>query len=84
MREAATPIYAQEPGLQNRIEESRESFGSYVEGVGWKFRFQEQEFSPEEVNRLVEKLDQLRDEPTVSFANTREAIDYLRSIARRS
>ena len=83
MSDTATAIYAREPGLQDRIEESRESFGFCVQGAAWKFTFQKKEFSPEEVNRLAEKLDQLQGEPTVSFSNTREAIDYLRSIARR-
>lgn len=83
MSDAATAVCAQEPGLQDQIEGSRESFGFYVQGAAWKFSFQGMDFSPEEVDELTEKLDRLRDEPTVSFSNTREAIDYLRSIARR-
>ena len=85
MSDAATAVYVQEPGLLEQIEGSRESFGLFIQNVAWKGRLQpqEEELSSEEVNKLVEKMDRLRNEPTISFASTREAIDYLHSIVRR-
>ena len=85
MSDETTAVCTHEPSLQELVDESREQFGYFVEKIKWKGQLVplEDELTEEETGRLVGKLDRLRGEPTVSFSTTHEAIDYLRSIARR-
>ena len=46
--------------------------------------WQDEDFSLEEKERLVTKLDALRHEPTVSFESTDDAIRFLRSRISRA
>ena len=41
------------------------------------------ELTPNEVDRLVEKLDKVRDEAGVQFLTTQAALTYLHSIAKQ-
>lgn len=69
--------------LVNLIEHDAESFGRHLDQITWTPWLFEQDLSEEETQLLVARLDQLRDEPTVSFSSTPEAIAYLRSLVRR-
>ena len=46
--------------------------------------FGESDYSPEEKQSLVRRLDAIKDESLVTFSSTPEAIQYLRSLAYRS
>ena len=60
--------------------EATASFGSNLPLGRVKWVEREWQALPDE--RLLDKLDALKGEETVSFANTAQAIRYLRSLAR--
>ena len=82
MPEQGVSIHSQEVALEGHVTGAEERFVNFIENVRWKFQFVGEDLSSEEVSKLAEKLDRLGDEPTVSFSSSRDAVDYLRSIAR--
>lgn len=83
MTDQSIAIHSREVALEGCVTEADERFVNFIENVDWKFQFSGEDLTSREVNNLVHKLDKLRGEPTLSFSSSREAVDYLRSIARR-